>query len=112
MGPYCKFCGHRCFVLRTLPDGSWTGCMATCAAGMEHDRKETGYDHSTAVNAALVRCNSCDRPTHEWPGNDCDGPELHTTAAYDCECGETVTIEQAIGDPSRHARCHLIGVER
>lgn len=50
MGPYCKFCEHRCFVLRDLPDRSWSGLMATCAGGMRHDRRETGHDHTTAVN--------------------------------------------------------------
>lgn len=50
MGPYCNFCDRRCFVLRDLPDGSWSGLMATCAKGMEHDRKQTGYDHTTATN--------------------------------------------------------------
>lgn len=52
MGAYCKFCGHRCFVVRTVPEGpweGWTGCMATCPRGMEHDRLQLGgYDHITA----------------------------------------------------------------
>jgi hypothetical protein len=54
-GAYCRFCGHRCFVLRVLPDRSWSGHMATCAAGMTHDRKATGYDHTTAGFVALGR---------------------------------------------------------
>ena len=52
-GSYCKFCGHRCFVLRVIPDGpqkGWTGHLATCRGGMEHDLKETGHTHITAVN--------------------------------------------------------------
>ena len=52
-GSYCKFCGHRCFVLRVIPDGpqkGWTGHLATCRGGMEHDLKETGHTHLTAVN--------------------------------------------------------------
>jgi hypothetical protein len=52
-GAYCTFCGHRCFVCRTIPDGpqkGWSGHLATCARGMEHDRKQTGHDHTTAVN--------------------------------------------------------------
>lgn len=51
-GAYCRFCGHRCFVYRVIPDGpqkGWAGHMATCAAGMVHDRRETGYDHTTAL---------------------------------------------------------------
>lgn len=49
-GAYCKFCGNRCFVYRGLPDGSWSGHMATCAAGAAFDREKTGYDYTTAVN--------------------------------------------------------------
>lgn len=49
-GPYCRFCGHRCFVYRVLPDRSWGGHMATCAEGMAHDREATGHDHTTAIN--------------------------------------------------------------
>lgn len=52
-GAYCKFCGRRCFVYRIIPAGpkeGWAGHLATCAAGMEHDRQQTGYDHTTAEN--------------------------------------------------------------
>lgn len=56
-GAYCRYCDHRCFVLRELPDGldflgSRTLHMATCAEGMAHDRQLTGYDHTTAINPA------------------------------------------------------------
>lgn len=54
-GPYCMYCHRRCFVLRVVPDGpseGWEGHMATCRKGMEHDRKVTGHDHTTAVNPA------------------------------------------------------------
>jgi hypothetical protein len=53
MGSYCKFCGQRCFVVRVIPDGpqkGWSGCLATCAGGMEHDLKKTGHTHLTALN--------------------------------------------------------------
>jgi hypothetical protein len=52
-GAYCTFCGRRCFVDRIVPDGpsqGWSGHMATCPAGMAHDRAVTGYDHTTAIN--------------------------------------------------------------
>jgi hypothetical protein len=52
-GAYCKFCGTRCFLLRTIPDGpqkGWTGHLATCAEGMAHDLKVTGHTHETAIN--------------------------------------------------------------
>jgi hypothetical protein len=56
-GAYCKFCDHRCFVYRVLPDNSWAGHMATCQRGMEHDRKMTGFDHTTAINPLTQRRN-------------------------------------------------------
>lgn len=52
-GSYCKFCGHRCFVLRVIPDGpqkGWTGHLATCRDGMAHDLGETGHTHISAIN--------------------------------------------------------------
>lgn len=49
MGPYCNFCQRRCFLLRVLRDGR-SMLLATCARGMEHDRKGCGQDHTTAVN--------------------------------------------------------------
>jgi hypothetical protein len=54
-GAYCKFCGHRCFVGRVIPDGpmkGWRGHLATCQGGMAHDLKVTGHTHETAVNPA------------------------------------------------------------
>lgn len=56
MGPYCRYCGRRCFVVRVLPDdanGTWAGrslAMATCADGMNHDRFATGYTHEDGRN--------------------------------------------------------------
>lgn len=48
-GAYCQFCDRRCFVPRVLPNGRHLH-MATCPAGMEHDRRKTGEDHTTARN--------------------------------------------------------------
>lgn len=39
MGPYCKFCDHRCFVT----DTKRPGLLATCAAGKAHDLAKLGY---------------------------------------------------------------------
>jgi hypothetical protein len=50
-GSYCKYCGQRCFVMRLVPNSTVTH-LATCHKGMEHDRKGTGYDHTTAFNPA------------------------------------------------------------
>jgi hypothetical protein len=52
-GAYCRYCDRRCFVLRVIPDGPEKGKsfhLATCRAGMEHDLKETGHTHISAVN--------------------------------------------------------------
>jgi len=52
-GAYCKFCGHRCFVLRVLPSGPEQGRsfhLATCRDGMVHDLKMTDHTHITAIN--------------------------------------------------------------
>lgn len=55
MGPYCDYCGRRCFLPRRLPADARTRAgrnliMATCAKGMEHDLAVTGYTHATAIN--------------------------------------------------------------
>lgn len=55
MGPYCRFCNQRCFVVRLLPDDSHSRAgqylaMATCPGGMAHDRERTGYTHRECVN--------------------------------------------------------------
>lgn len=52
MGPYCQFCGRRCFLVRRLPHQAGDTLMATCQDGMDHDRTVTGYDHLTAINPA------------------------------------------------------------
>ena len=49
-GSYCNYCGHRCFVLRKLPDTGQTLHMATCPAGKDHDQIATGYTADTAIN--------------------------------------------------------------
>jgi hypothetical protein len=54
VGPYCKFCGHRCFVYRVLPDRSWSGHLATCPAGAEYDRGQLGCDHASAINPVVA----------------------------------------------------------
>lgn len=55
MGPYCRYCDRRCFLVRVMPDDAlWcpgeTVLLATCPAGMENDRHRTGHDHTTAIN--------------------------------------------------------------
>lgn len=52
-GAYCQFCDTRCFVLRVVDDRSVH--LATCHAGMAHDRRVTGHDHRTALNPITGR---------------------------------------------------------
>lgn len=49
MGGYCRYCNHRCFLLRVLKDGQ-TVLLATCPSGMNNDLAKTGQTHETAVN--------------------------------------------------------------
>ena len=54
-GAYCKFCDQRCFVDRKMPtDARWMPGryvhLATCEKGAAHDREQTGYDFTTAIN--------------------------------------------------------------
>jgi hypothetical protein len=50
MGPYCKFCGERCFV--PFPEGTpkhileaygSASIIATCRRGQEFERQKIGY---------------------------------------------------------------------
>lgn len=54
-------------------------------------------------------CPFCDRAADVWPPVGCEEPEFHDRATFDCDCGDTVTIAEAIASPSRHRRCSLIG---
>jgi len=54
MGPYCRYCEHRCFVLRCLPDTGRQLLMATCPAGEDHDQIMTGYTYETATTTPAV----------------------------------------------------------
>lgn len=44
MGPYCKFCGQRCFVLNrmTHPERG-ADILATCVPGQQFDKEQLGY---------------------------------------------------------------------
>lgn len=50
MGPYCLYCGRRCFVLRTSKTRSEDILMATCSKGAEADQEKLGETYLTAVN--------------------------------------------------------------
>jgi hypothetical protein len=52
-GAYCRYCDRRCFVDRQVivaGEVVWSGHMATCPAGMDHDRAVLGVDHRQAHN--------------------------------------------------------------
>jgi hypothetical protein len=53
MGPYCKFCGSRCFLPRAGAQLGTTTILATCRRGMAHDLKTSGYTHRTAINPVM-----------------------------------------------------------
>ena len=48
-GAYCRYCDHRCFVDRVLPDTGRRLHMATCPAGKAYDRSVSGFDADTAL---------------------------------------------------------------
>ena len=84
MGGYCRFCGRRCFLLRILRDGS-TFLLATCAAGMDWDRKHTGTgeDHTTALNPTTGRRDSYLTPCPSGEHGGGELPCIHSYAAGD-----------------------------
>lgn len=49
MGPYCRYCDRRCFLLRVLANGREV-LLATCEGGMAHDLASCGQTHLTALN--------------------------------------------------------------
>lgn len=61
MGPYCDYCGRRCFVPRVVP-GSRVTILATCAKGAEHDRRALGVDFRTARNPHAAAQVGGERP--------------------------------------------------
>lgn len=52
MGPYCRYCDHRCFVYDPLRSG-WL--LATCERGKRHDRESAGYDIDSAREQVAAR---------------------------------------------------------
>jgi hypothetical protein len=77
MGPYCNYCGNRCFLLRVTADGR-TVLLATCQGGMAHDLKVCGQTHLTAVNpvlqpraAALLGAAALEQSCHEHGAQHC-----------------------------------------
>jgi hypothetical protein len=62
MGPYCKFCGQRCFVHfpTETPDMAIASyrpgvtIIATCPAGQAFERQETGWCYDM-IHAAIER---------------------------------------------------------
>lgn len=57
----------------------------------------------------MNECGTCGRYAGEWPAADCETPEAHAGATIDCPCGDVLTIEQALEQPTKHRRCNLIG---
>lgn len=82
MGPYCQYCGRRCFLLRVLKDGQ-TMLLATCDRGMKRDLASCEETHETALNpvlqgaevAALIDrlCGTLEAADGVAPGLACEG---------------------------------------
>ncbi len=53
-------------------------------------------------------CPTCPGDFSEWPARDCETPGFHDGATYDCDCGDVVTVAEAIENPARHRRCNEI----
>lgn len=53
MGPYCQYCGSRCFLPRAGAQLGTTTILATCPRGMANDLRKSGYTHRTAINPVL-----------------------------------------------------------
>lgn len=63
-GAYCMYCDWRCFVYRVVLVGGevvWSGHMATCPRGKEHDRKAIGVDADAAHNPAAEHASEANR---------------------------------------------------
>jgi hypothetical protein len=64
MGPYCKFCGRRCFVYlpnetpaHILKAYGTSNIIATCHEGQQFEREKVGYCHDdiqAAINSAAI----------------------------------------------------------
>ena len=64
MGPYCKFCGQRCFIHLTMdaPPAAVEAyghvtIIATCAAGQAFEKERTGWcwdDIRAAIDASAA----------------------------------------------------------
>ena len=97
MGPYCEFCDFRCFVVRVLPGTREQILMATCLAGMDHDREVTGHDHRTALNPSKV----------EAPAVAVDTPMLDLERNLERARATAVALEQENAEIVRLGRAAL-----
>lgn len=59
--------------------------------------------------ASPLTCGFCGESVSTWPSRDCEQPADHVAAVYACDCGDMLTIADAIAQPSKHRRCNLIG---
>lgn len=92
----CPVCAGRGLVVaERVPSGR------ELAAGMTDVEKH--------LVTCPVCCPGCDGRRSEWPRRDCQAPTAHRGATIGCDCGETVTIEDALEQPDRHRRCNEIG---
>jgi len=62
MGPYCKFCGHRCFVhfpdetpSEALKAYGTSNIIATCPGGQEFENDKVGWNYAMIQAAISLR---------------------------------------------------------
>lgn len=58
MGPYCKFCGDRCFIPLPFKTPDYMASaygnntiLATCSQGMQFEKKEIGFNYNDILEA-------------------------------------------------------------
>ena len=56
---------------------------------------------------ALIDCGWCGDPADRWPTRTCEEPENHILATYDCDCGDTLRVND--DNLHLHKRCREIG---
>lgn len=91
MGPYCNFCGQRCFTY--FPDetpeyvlnayGKLKGVpiqiIATCPSGQKHEKERTGYCYDDIMKL-IKETERCDFRKGIPDGPDhCEAPGMHNT---------------------------------
>ena len=108
MGPYCTFCGRRCFVPRRIPGTFTETLMATCAAGANFDLNRCGH---VPMEMDYVEGQFFDA-SGQWLMCATHGatytPETGHCVAGPCRRGLIkITVSEAAGEVRWHTSAHL-----